>query len=156
YLLRPEVRPPWLVCDDGECRPAHWRIVSCLSEMTAFWWQPAASLRKGQDSYRAVSGEEIEGHALAPIFQDAQALAELSGLEWFSAELLLCPYSRPGTYTIPDVAGLDLPLLACGLDDQCELEVQSRHAAAPPDAFVRRLAWRFAELAWRVRRQAVP
>jgi hypothetical protein len=156
YLLRPEIRPPWLVCSDGECRPAHWRVLSCLGEVTAFWWQPACSLRKGQRSYREVTRAEVQSHALAPLFQYVQALADLSGLEWFSTELMLCPCSRPGTYTIPDVAGLDLPLFAYHLDDQCELGVQSHSAAAPPDEYVRRLAWRFAELAWRVRRQTMP
>jgi hypothetical protein len=155
-LVRPEVRPPWLTCSDGQYRPAYWRVVSCLGEVTAFWWQPAFALRRGQPAYHEVTPEEVRNHALAPIYQYVQALADLSGLEWFSAELTLCADSRPGAFTIADVDGLDLPLVQNVLDDGSELDVRSRCLSAPPDEFVRRLAWRLAELAWQVRQRTQP
>ena len=37
------------------------------------------------------------------------------------------------------------------LNDQCDVDVQSRVPGAPPDVLVRRLATRFAEEAWRLR-----
>jgi hypothetical protein len=153
FLVRPEVRPPWLTCDDGECRPAHWRVTYCLGESAAFWWQPADSLRAGETAYREVTPQEVIAHALRPIFGYVEALAEATGLEWFSADLALCPYPLPGRFTVADVDGLDLPvLLLDGPDDQCELAAQSRTPDGLPDAWVRRTARRLAELAWQVRR----
>ena len=157
YLVQTEVRPPWLSCGDGECRPAYWRVLSCLGEVTAFWWQPPDQLRPGQFGYREVAVEEVWRHRLGPLFGYVGALAELTGLEWFSTELTLCPFPVPGRFTINDVDGLDLPVVAIDyVNDQCDVEVQSRWNGALPDGFVRRLAWRFAERAWQVRRRALP
>jgi hypothetical protein len=155
-LVQTEVRPPWLTCGDGECRPAYWRVLSCLGEVTAFWWQPPAGLRPGQLSYREVTSDEVRRHRLGPIFQYVQALAELTGLEWFSTELTVCPFPVASRFTINDVDGLDLPLVAIDcVNDQCDVEVQSRCPGGVPDGYVRRLAWRFAERAWQVRRRSV-
>jgi hypothetical protein len=157
YLVQTEVRPPWLSCGDGECRPAYWRVLSCLGEVTAFWWQPPEHLRPGQVSYREVTAEEVRRHRLGPIFGYVQALAELTGLEWFSTELTLCPFPVPGRFSVPDVDGLDLTVVAIDhVNDQCDVDVQSRWSGALPDGHVRRLAWRFAERAWQVRRRGAP
>jgi hypothetical protein len=132
-------------------------LLSCLGEVTAFWWQPVEQLRDGQVSYREVSAEEVRHHRLGPIFQYAQALAELTGLEWFSTELTLCPFALPGRFTISDVDGLDLPVVAIDyVNDQCDVDPQSRWSGGPPDGYVRRAAWRFAERCWQVRRRPLP
>src|SRR5260370_20605708 len=54
YLVQTEVRPPWLRCGDGVSRPAYWRVLHCLGEVTPFWWQPAEFLAPGEPSYRVV------------------------------------------------------------------------------------------------------
>jgi hypothetical protein len=151
YLVQTEVRPPWLTCSDGQCRPACWRVLSCLGEATAFWWQP------GPVGSREVTPEEVRRHRLGPVFAYVQALAELTGLEWFSTELTLCPFPVPGRFVVHDVDGLDLPVVAVDyVRDQGDVEVQSRWPGGMPDGYVRRLAWRFAERAWQVRRHGVP
>ncbi len=157
YLVQTEVRPPWLTCDDGACRPAYWRVLSCLGEVTAFWWQPVEQLQPGQYSYREVTAEEVRRHRLGPVLDYARALGELTGLEWFSTELTLCPFALPGRFIVSDVDGLDLTVAAIDhVNDQCDVDVQSRWPGGPPDAYVRRLAWRFAERAWQVRGRSLP
>ena len=69
YLVQREVRPPLLHCDDGVARPAYWRVVVCLGELTAFWWRPAASLAPGQTSYRLVSRAEFLRYRLQPLLR---------------------------------------------------------------------------------------
>jgi hypothetical protein len=153
YLVQTEIRPPWLTCDDGTCRPAYWRVLSCLGETTAFWWQPVDQLRPGQYSYREVTPQEVLRHRLRPIFDYADEVGALTGLEWFSTELTLCPFALPGRLTVSDVDGLDLTVTAIDyVNDQCDVDVQGRWVGGLPDDYVRRLAWRFAERAWQVRR----
>ena len=154
YLIQTEIRPPWLRCGDGVSRPAYWRVLNCLGELTAFWWQPAEYLPAGAPSYREVSPEEIDYHGLQPVCAYVKTLAGLCGLDWFSTELCLCPFARPGRFTVRDVDGLDLPLVAIDyINDQCDVDVQSRWRGGPPDNYVRKAAWRFAELGWQVRQQ---
>jgi hypothetical protein len=156
YLAQTEVRPPWLRCGDGVSRPAYFRVLYCLGELTAFWWQPLEHLAPGVPSYRPVEPDEIEYHKLQPILAYVRTLAGVCGLEWFSTELCLCPYPRPGRFTVLDVDGLDLPVVAIDyVNDQCDVDPQSRWPGGPPDAYVRKAAWRFAELAWQVRRRAL-
>jgi hypothetical protein len=157
YLVQTEIRPPWLRCSDGVSRPAYWRVLHCLGELTPFWWQPLEYLPTGTPSYREVSPEEIAYHKLEPVLAYVRALTERCGLEWFSTELCLCPFSRPGRFTVRDVDGLDLPVVAIDyVNDQCDVDVQSRWSGGPPDAYVRKVAWRFAERAWQFRRRALP
>jgi hypothetical protein len=157
YLVQTEVRPPWLRCSDGVSRPAYWRVLHCLGELTPFWWQPLDQLPPGVSSYRAVTPEEMERHRLKPVCDYAQALADRCGLDWFSTELCLCPLDRPSRFTVADVDGLDLPLVAIDyVNDQCDVDPQSRWPGGPPDSYVRHVARRFAELAWQVRRRSAP
>ena len=53
------------------------------------------------------------------------------------------------------MSGRALPVVAIDyVNDQCDVDVQSRWAGAPPDELVRHVAGRFAEEAWRLRQQA--
>jgi hypothetical protein len=153
YLIQREVRPPLLHCDDGIVRPAYWRVVNCLGELTAFWWRPADGLTPGQTSYRLVSQAEFLRYRLQPLLQYAQELGDLTGLEWYSTELCVSDGPPAGRFNLVLPDGSRRSLVAVDyLNDQCAVDVQSRWPGAAPDAVVHRWAERFAEEAWRTRR----
>jgi hypothetical protein len=156
YLIQREVRPPLLTGEDGVARPAYWRILDCLGERFAYWWTPPERLGPGQPSYRRLTALEVRRLRLGPLFEYMDLLAELSGLQWFSTELCLGAAAEPGRFSVTSPEGRDLPVLAIDyLNDQCDVEVQSRWAGATPDADVLRMARRFADAAWGVRQSAL-
>src|SRR5205085_11003363 len=96
---------------------------------------------------------------LWPILDFTRELAELSGLDWFSTELCLSEGDEPSRYVVAVPAGWVRPVVAIDyLNDQCDVDVQSRWPGAPPDDVVRALADRFSEEAARARtaRMACP
>jgi hypothetical protein len=152
YLLQRDVRFPELECEDGTKRPAYWRVLSCLGELTAFWWSPLDPARPDRPSYRAVTPAEMRRHRLQPVLAFAEALGELSGLDWFSTELCLSDGPETSRFRITGADGSERRLVAIDyLNDQCDVDVQSRWAGAVPDRFVQGVAERFAEEAWRLR-----
>jgi hypothetical protein len=155
YLVQHAVRPPRLTCDDRVERPAYWRVLYCLGELIAFWWAPADTAPGGL-SYRRVSADEVRRLGLDPMLDYAADLAGLCGLDWFSTELCLGD-REPSRYMVrPTALGKALPVVAIDyVNDQCDVDVQSRWAGGPPDELVRHVAGRFAEEAWRLRQQAV-
>ena len=155
YLVQREVRPPLVRSDDGLERPAYWRILGCLGDLIPFWWRPF-DRSSGQPSYCRVSPEEIRRMRLQPVLEYARALADLSGLQWFSTELSLSDGSEPSRYQVTGADGRDRPVVAIDyLNDQCDVDVQSRWPGAPPDDVVRHVARRFAREAWRLRQAAL-
>ena len=137
YLIQREVRFPWLPCEDGTSRPAYWRILSYLGELTVFWWSPWESAHPERPSYRAVTETELHRHRLQPLLAYAQELDHLSGLDWFSTELCLSDGPEMSRFTITGADGRERPVLAIDyLNDQCDVDVQSRWQGAPPDAYV--------------------
>jgi hypothetical protein len=91
-------------------------------------------------------------HRLQPVLDYAEALAELCGLDWFSTELCLSEGPEASRFTIIGADGCDRPLLAIDyVNDQCDVDVQSRWGGAPPDRYVQSVAERFADEAWRLR-----
>jgi hypothetical protein len=151
-LVQRGVRGPRLLCEDGVERPAYWRVLGCLGDLFAFWWTPQSSAN-GRASYRAVTSGEMRRYRLSSILAYAQALADLSGLDWFSTELCLSDGPEESRFTVIGGDGRERPVVAIDyLNDQCDVDVQSRVPGAAPDLFVRRLATRFAEEAWRLRR----
>jgi hypothetical protein len=55
----------------------------------------------------------------------------------------------------PTALGKSFPVVAIDyVNDQCDVDVQSRWAGGPPDELVRHVAGRFAEEAWRLWQQA--
>jgi hypothetical protein len=154
YLVQRAVRPPRLKCDDGTERPAYWRVLHCLGELLPFWWGPADTMPGGV-SYRRVTTDEVRRLGLDPVLDYAGALAELCGLDWFSTELCLGE-CEPSRFVVRRaVSGRALPVVAIDyLNDQCDVDVQSRWAGAPPDELVRHVVGRFAEEGWRLRQRA--
>jgi hypothetical protein len=151
YLIQREVRCPRLVCDDGVERPAYWRVLSCLGELIPFWWSGPLS------GYRRVTAAELRRHRLQPLLHFTEELGELSGLDWFSTELCLSDGPEASRHRVRGEDGQVRPVVAIDyLNDQCDVDVQSRWPGAPPDAVVRHIAWRFAEAAWRSTSKPTP
>jgi len=154
YLIQREVRPPRLACDDGRERPAYWRILSYLGELIPFWWGSQAAVGPGRPSYHPVSREEVHRHRLQPLLAYTRSLGELSGLEWFSTELCLGDGPEESRFMVTTADGRTRPVLAIDyLNDQCDVDVRSRWAGAPPDDVVRAYARRFARTAWEAKRE---
>ena len=147
YLVQREIRCPRLPCDDGIARLAYWRVLFCMGELIPYWWN-SQELEKGRPSYRRVTIAEIWRLRLRPVLAFAETLARLCGLAWFSTELCLSEGREPSSFTVSGPDGRSRPVVAIDyVNDQCDVDVQSRWAGAPPDADVRRLAERFAEAA---------
>jgi hypothetical protein len=155
YLVQRAVRPPRLVCDDGAERPAYWRVLYCLGEVIPFWWGPANAMPGGV-SYRKVTTGEVRRLGLDPVLDYVCGLAELCGLDWFSTELCLGDGGEASRHVVrPAACGPAFPVVAIDyVNDQCDVDVQSRWPGAPPDDVVRHVADRFAEEAWRLRQRA--
>jgi hypothetical protein len=155
HLLQREVRCPRLECADLVLRSAYWRVVYCFGELIPFWWHRRED--GGEPSYRLLTREEIRCHRLRAVLKYAAALARLSGLEWFSTELCLTDGPEPSRYRVPAGGGRERAVLAVDyVNDQCDVDVQSRWPGAPPDAVVRYVAGRFAEAAWLCKQTAPP
>ncbi len=154
-LVQRAVKPPRLVCDDGAERPAYWRVLHCLDELMPFWWGPADAMPGGV-SYRRVTTAEVRRLGLDPMLDYACELARLCRLDWFSTELCLSDGGEGSRYVVRPVAlGQPYPVVAIDyINDQCDVDVQSRWPGAPPDDVVRHVAERFAEEAWRLRQRA--
>ncbi|HZU36526.1 MAG TPA: hypothetical protein VFA18_11485, partial [Gemmataceae bacterium] len=163
-LLQREVTSPTLRDGDGIERPAYFRVLYCLGEIIPYWWSRAA-LEVGEPSYRRLTAIECRRHGLWPVLAYVRDLAELCGLDWFSTEVCLSRGPQRSRYTVLGFEdGSDgrvevaWPVLAIDyVNDQCDVDVQSRWLGAPPDAAVYHLADRFAQAAAsEKRRLAVP
>ncbi len=155
FLVQREVRCPLLRCDDGVARPAYWRVLGCLGDLIPFWWAPF-DRASGRPSYRRLNPEEVRRHRLQPVLDYARTLGDLSGLDWFSTELCLSDGPEVSRHQVTGADGRDRPVVAIDyLNDQCDVDVQSRWPGAPPDDVVRHVARRFAREAWRLRQAAL-
>src|SRR6202035_4615227 len=120
YLIQREVRPPRLACDDGSERPAYWRILSYLGELTPFWWQSQESVGHGRPSHCPLSWAEIHRHRLQPLLAYTRGLGARSALECFSTELCLGDGPETSRFTVTTADGRQRPVLAIDyLNDQC-------------------------------------
>jgi len=154
YLVQRAVRPPRLRCDDGLERPAYWRVLYCLGELIPFWWGPADTM-PGGISYHRVTTAEVRRLGLDPMLDYASALAEMCGLDWFSTELCLGNGESSRFVVRKAIEGRELPVVAIDyINDQCDVDVQSRWAGGPPDEVVWHIAKRIADQAWQLRQQA--
>jgi len=149
YLLQRGVRCVRLRSEDGIERPAYWRVVHCLGDFMAFWWD-RSEVDRGRPAYLEVTPAEVLHHNLQPLYDAAEALADLCCLEWFSTEICLSAGVEPSRFRVRGRDGVDRPLVAIDyVNDQCDVDVQSRWLGAPPDAVVAHVAERFAEAAAR-------
>jgi hypothetical protein len=155
FLLQREVQPPLLACEDGTARPAYWRVLFQAGEVFPFWWAPQERVGPAP-SYRALTPAELRRHRLQAVLAYVRALADLTGLDWFSTELCLGDVEDTGSLSVTDAVGRERPVLAVDpVNDQCDVDVQSRWPGAVPDEVVRHVARRFAERAWRLRQRTI-
>jgi hypothetical protein len=155
FLLQREVTPPLLVCEDGIARPAYWRVLYQSGEVMPFWWAHQDQVGPAP-SYRPLAPAELRRHRLEAVLAYVRELAELTGMEWFSTELCLGDGTDPSRHTVTTSEGRQRPVLAIDpVNDQCDVDVQSRWPGAAPDESVRRIAARFAERAWHLRQRAL-
>lgn len=141
-LIQRAVRCPRLAGDDGVERPAYWRVLYCLGELFPFWWNHAEM----GPNYRRLRTSEITRHHLQPVLDFALELADLTGLHWFSTELCLSEGNEPSRYVVRGRRAH--PVVAIDyVNDQCDVDVQSRWPGAPPDAVIRYVAERLADSA---------
>lgn len=156
FLIQRALRPPRLLCEDGVERLAYWRILYCLRELIPFWWNQEET-HCGRPSYRRLTPPEIKDHRLGPVLRYVSDLAELSGLQWFSSEVCLSAGAEPSRYIVRCPGGgahtgcVWSVVAVDYINDQCDVDVQSRWPGAPPDAVVHHLAERFAAAAWQQR-----
>jgi hypothetical protein len=160
-LMQRAVACPALWCDDGRLRPAYWRVLHCLGALLPFWWTQHYG-SSNESSYRRLTKAELDRHHLKPILEYVQALANISGLDWFSTEVCLSEGSErsrfmvrcPANDATGNIAMKQRPVVAVDyINDQCDVDVQSRWPGAPPDAIVRYLAKCFADAAWQQKRK---
>jgi hypothetical protein len=155
FLLQREVCPPPLLCEDGQSRPAYWRVLFQMGEVMPFWWAPQERVGP-RPSYHALTPAELRHHRLHSVVTYVRSLAEVTGLEWFSTELCLGDGSEVSGYSVTGKDGRERPVLAIDpVNDQCDVDVGSRWPGAPPDDVVRRIAGRFAERAWQLSRRSL-
>ena len=146
-LIQHAVSCPRLRSEDGVERWAYWRIVHCMGEQVPFWWHKAEP-DQGRPSYQRVSGSDIKRLKLQEVLAYSRELADVCGLSWFSTELCASEGGELSGHHVPGPDGKLLPVVAIDyVNDQCDVDVQSRWLGGPPDAFVRHAATRFAEAA---------
>jgi hypothetical protein len=153
-LIQCEISTPSMKCDDGVARPAYWRVLYQAGTVMPFWWQPQSRIGPAP-SYRAVTNSELRRLRLDGVIHYVIELAGITGLNWFSTELCLGG-AQSSRYSVTCADGRERPILAIDpVNDQCDVDVQSRWPGAPPDDVVRRIAERFAERAWQLRQQTL-
>lgn len=141
FLVQRQIPYLWLEDDEGRRRPAWFRVFYLFGEVIPCWWHPSTG------EYRHMSLREMWLHQLMPLARMTVEIARLTQMDFFSTEICLAEEEAPpGTL----YQALGHPFYAIDyVNDQCDLRVQSQDPSAPPDAVVRHLAGRFAELAWR-------
>ncbi len=154
-LVQRAVTCPRLRAEDGSELMAYWRLVYCMGEIIPFWWH-AAEADQGRPNYRRLSGAEIKRLRLQDVINYCRELADVCQMSWFSTELCACESSEGPGFRIPGPDGKPMAVVAIDyVNDQCDVDVQSRWLGGPPDDFVRHVANRFAEAA-RARKNCLP
>jgi hypothetical protein len=141
YLVQRRIGYARLLNSAGEEMPAWWRVFYHFGEIIPCWWSPESS------AYRTLEMSELWQHGLFPLARITDRIAAATGMEFFSTEICLAEEAAPeGT----EFRSAGHPFFVIDyVNDQCDMRAQSEHPTGPPDAVVRHLAHRFAEVAWR-------
>lgn len=123
YLLQAYVTPTEIA---GQ--PAWFRVIYCLGEIYANWWPPKTHV------FRPVQSDEVISLRLGELYDMAVRIANVSRLHLFSTEIAL---TADGQFLAVDY-----------VNDQIDLRLQSQALDGVPDAIVRDISRRLAELIW--------
>jgi hypothetical protein len=146
-LIQKEVTCPRLHSIDEVDRCAYWRLVYCMGELIPFWWHKS-EIEQGRPSYQRLSGADIKRLELDGLLGYGRELVGMSGMSWFSTELCASNADEKSRYHLPGPDGRKRPIVAIDyVNDQCDVDVQSRWLGGPPDEFVQHVVRRFAEAA---------
>jgi len=121
YLLQAHIAPAQI----GE-RPAWFRVLFCAGRAYPCWWDPRSH------TYALVTMEEESAHGLSALRETVTAIAQVCGLDLFSTEVALEPGRR---FVVVDY-----------VNDPVDLRLQARTPEGVPDAIVRNIAERLADL----------
>jgi hypothetical protein len=119
YLLQERVVP-----DEKDGRRFWFRGFYVLGDIYCAWWDDLTHL------YAELPPEEVGGYGLAPLFAIVHAVADISGLRFFSTEIAR---DAEGRFLIVDY-----------VNENCDMRLQSLAGDGVPDAIVRRIARRIA------------
>ncbi len=125
YLLQEKVIP-----EERDGKRFWFRGFFILDEVCCAWWDDRSHL------YAELGDAQIAAYALEPIPAIVRTIAGISGLRFFSTEI------------VRDVRGRFL--VVDYVNETCDMRLQSRHADGVPDAVARRIAFCIAAYAWRL------
>ena len=122
YLLQERI-----VAEERDGRRFWFRGFYVLGEVQCAWWDPKTHV------YAALGEGEAALYGLEPLAGVVRAVAEVSGLRFFSTEIVRD--ARGGLVAVDYV------------NETCDMRLQSKHADGVPDAIVVRIAARIAAYA---------
>lgn len=127
YLLQEKIYPQML---DG--RRAWFRSFWAFGKAIPCWWDDQTHY------YSELRNEEVDKYHLQELFRDTRKIARLTGLDFFSTEIVL---STKGKFIVVDY-----------VNDQCDMRFQSRHFDGVPDNMVRRIIYNMLKVIRKVKR----
>ncbi len=130
YLLQEKIEPAQL---GGET--AWFRVFWAFGSITPCWWHPESHV------YRAVEGDSISGHSLAPLTTITQHIHDVCQLDFFSTEIALTSQER---FVVVDY-----------VNEICDMRLQSQHPDGVPDLVVMKICDSFAEFVKSITTQVV-
>jgi hypothetical protein len=122
YLLQEKVVP-----EKTDGKRFWFRGFYILGDVHCTWWDDRTHL------YAELDAADVESHALEPLFSIVRTIAAISGLRFFSTEI------------VRDVRGKFL--VVDYVNEICDMRLQSLHPDGVPDAVVRAIALRVASYA---------
>jgi hypothetical protein len=122
YLVQERIHPL-----EKEGRRFWFRAFHVCGSLFATWWHDLSHV------YELILPEQVERHALQPLFGMIRDIAGICRLNFFSTEIVL---DRGGQWVAVDY-----------VNDTCDLRLKSSHADGVPDEVVRQIAERIADFA---------
>ncbi len=122
YLLQEKIIP-----DELDGRRFWFRGFFILGQVFCTWWDDRTHI------YAGLAGDEIERYALRPLEEIVRTIAGISGLRFFSTEIVRDVRRR---FVVVDY-----------VNETCDMRLQSLHPDGVPDAVVRKTAARIASYA---------
>ncbi|MGE5432301.1 MAG: hypothetical protein ACM3QX_14565 [Syntrophomonadaceae bacterium] len=127
YLLQEKIYPQML---DG--RRAWFRSFWAFGKAIPCWWDDQTHY------YSELTNDEVDKYHLGELFRDTRKIARLTGLDYFSTEIVL---STKGKFIVVDY-----------VNDQCDMRFQSRHFDGVPDNVVRKIIYNMLMIVRKIKR----